>query len=87
MQTCECCTFLFSFLFYDLHKDIEIRNLPANTSLHEDHDNKTHLLDLEVYDYNYDHEDNVTCSIVSVDPDEKNMFSLEDDGAYSESCK
>jgi hypothetical protein len=58
-----------------------------NSSLHEDTDDEIAIFNLTTYDYNNPKEDNVTCTIQSLTPNETNLFELRSDGNYAYDCK
>lgn len=74
---------IIRFFFF---QPIEIISLPASNSVHEDRDSETYIHGLIVYDYNYESEDNMTCRITNVSPNEINLFELKHNGGYAWNC-
>ena len=66
-------------------QDIEIRSLDASDEVHENFNDAYIVHRIITYDYNYAHQDTVTCGM-DFTPYEDNLFKLENDG-YNFDCR
>ncbi|XP_060592560.1 uncharacterized protein LOC132747251 [Ruditapes philippinarum] len=81
-ESCEPTTCSFDIRVHYTNWPIRICS-SLNSSLHEDTDDEIAIFNLTTYDYNNPKEDNVTCTIQSLTPNETNLFELRSDGNYA----